>query len=76
MNQKASEFFSKVEEKYGIKLQRVTRCPICGQPGGQLEGNSLIMEHRVDNLNKIVYHRWSYSTGRLVEHEPQDTNVI
>jgi len=76
MNQKTDEFFSKVENKYEVNIGRVKRCPICKAEGTPMQGNGLVMEHRVDGVKGIVYHRWSYGTGRLVQHESSDTNVL
>jgi hypothetical protein len=76
MNQKGNEFFSKVEKKYDVKLGRIERCPICRQQGQPMKGNALVMEHRLGDTKNIVFHRWSYSTGRIVEHEAQETNVL
>tara|TARA_R110000851_G_C13085212_1_gene566255 strand:- start:2798 stop:2923 length:126 start_codon:yes stop_codon:yes gene_type:complete len=41
-----------------------------------VNGNSLVMEHKVADSKRIIYHRWSYATGRKVERESQDTNVL
>ena len=76
MNQKANEFFSRVEKYYDVKLKRVTKCPICGQPGQPVKGNPLVMEHRVADAKGVEYHRWSYSTGRKVEIQTDSTNVL
>ena len=76
MNQKANEFFSKVEEYYDVKLKRVTKCPVCGQEGQPVKGNPLVMEHRVADTKGVVFHRWSYSTGRKVELQTDSTNVL
>jgi hypothetical protein len=76
MNQKGNEFFSKVEKKYGVKLGRIEKCPVCKQQGTPMKGNPLVMEHKVDNAKGFVYHRWSYSTGRRVEIQAEDTNVL
>ena len=76
MNQKTDEFFSKVENKYEVKIGRVKRCPICGAEGTPMQGNGMVMEHRVDTAKGIVYHRWSYGTGRIVQYESSDTNVL
>ena len=76
MNQKANEFFSKVEEYYDVKLKRVTKCPVCGQEGQPVKGNPLVMEHIVADAKVVVFHRWSYSTGRKVELQTDSTNVL
>jgi hypothetical protein len=76
MNQKGNEHCSRVERYYGIKLKRVERCPICRQPGTPVKNNSLVMEHRVADAKGIVYHRWSYSTGRKVDPQAESTNIF
>tara|TARA_R100001015_G_C4632258_1_gene195586 strand:- start:2787 stop:2951 length:165 start_codon:yes stop_codon:yes gene_type:complete len=54
----------------------VKRCPICGAEGTPMRGNGLIMEHRVDGAKGIVYHRWSYGTGRIVQYQSSETTVL
>ena len=76
MNQKGNEHCSRVEEYYGIKLKRVDKCPVCKQPGTPVKNNCLVMEHRVENIKGVVFHRWSYSTGRKVELQTETTNVL
>ncbi len=76
MNQKADEFFSMVEKKHNIKLGRFVKCPICKSLGHPVDGNPLVMEHKVADSKRIIYHRWSYASGRKVERESQDTNVL
>ena len=76
MNQKTDEFFSKVENKYEVSIGRFKRCPICGAEGTPMQNNGLVMEHQVKGSCGIVYHRWSYGTGRIVEPESQDTNIL
>lgn len=76
MNQKGNEFFSRVEKKFGLKVGRHIRCPICRREGNPQEDNPLVMEHRVDTDKAILYHRWSYSTGRIVSRSPEETNVL
>ncbi len=77
MNQKANEYFSKVEKYYDVKLKRVTKCPITGQEGQPVPGNPLVWY--------VIYKgkkgmprtsRWSYSTGRIVCPSAEDTNVL
>ena len=75
MNQKASEYFSKVEKYYDLKLKRVVNCPICGIEGQPVKNNPLVMEHRVTDAKGVVFHRWSYSTGRKVELQTETTNI-
>lgn len=76
MNHKGNEFFSKVEKNYGVTLRRHMNCPVCGREGATQNGNALVMEHRVDDDRKIVYHRWSYSTGRMLVINAEDYNVL
>jgi len=52
------------------------RCPICREEGKAQENNPLVMEHRVDTDKGIIFHRWSYSTGRLVNKQAEETNVL
>jgi hypothetical protein len=76
MNQKGNEHCSRAENYYHIKLKRVERCPQCRQVGSPMKGNHLIMEHRVDGEKGVVYHRWSYSTGRKIDPQSEETNVL
>jgi hypothetical protein len=77
MNQKANEFFSKVEKYYDVKLKRVTKVSyLWTVRDNQLKNNPLVMEHRVADAKGVVYHRWSYSTGRKVEIQLTETNVL
>lgn len=76
MNHKGNEFFSRVEKNYGVKLGRHTNCPVCNREGSVQNGNPLVMEHRVDDERKIVYHRWSYSSGRMLVLNAEDYNVL
>ena len=76
MNQKGNEHCSRVENYYGVKLKRVTRCPICRAEGTPVDGNFLVMEHKVADTKHVVYHRWSYSTGRKVELQTESTNIF
>ena len=76
MNHKGNEFFSRVEKDYDVKLKRQMRCPICREEGKAQENNPLVMEHRVDTDKGIIFHRWSYSTGRLVNKQAEETNVL
>ena len=76
MNQKANEFFSRVEKYYDVKIKRVEKCPICKHQGTPVKDNPLVMEHRVTDAKGVVYHRWSYSTGRKVELQTDSTNVL
>jgi hypothetical protein len=76
MNQKANKYFSKVESVYDIKLGRYNKCPICGKEGQPMKDNEFIMEHRVADAKAIVYHRWSYSTGRKVDLQAENSNDL
>ena len=76
MSQKMNEYCSKVEKIYDFKMGRHTNCPICGQEGTPVKGNHLVMEHRVEDAKGVVYHRWSYSSGRIVELQSESTNVL
>ncbi len=75
MNQKMNEYCSKVEKIYDFKMGRHMKCPVCGQEGTPVEGNHLVMEHRVDTKG-VVYHRWSYASGRVVQLSAESTNVL
>jgi hypothetical protein len=75
MNQKMTEYCSKVESTYDIKMGRHKKCPICKQEGTPVEGNYLVMEHRVETKG-VVYHRWSYATGRAVQPGNDSTNIL
>ena len=75
MNQKMNEYCSKVEKLHDVKLGRHKRCPICREQGTPMQGNDLVMEHRVDEPG-VVYHRWSYTTGRAVQESTESTNVL
>lgn len=76
MNHKANEFFSKVEKVYDIKLGRHMNCPICRQEGTPQNNNPLVMEHRASNERGIVFHRWSFSSGRVIRANSEDFNVL
>lgn len=76
MNHKGNEFFSKVENNYGVKLGRHLNCPVCKREGTIQKDNPLVMEHRVDDDKRIVYHRWSYSSGRMLVINAEDYNVL
>jgi hypothetical protein len=76
MNHKGNEYSLKVERNYDIKLGRYENCPVCGQEGKTQGENFLVMEHRVDEYRGIAYHRWSYSTGRMLVHDSEDSNVL
>jgi len=54
----------------------VVKCPICGAEGQPVKNNALVMEHRVTDAKGVVFHRWSYSTGRKVELQTETTNVL
>ncbi len=75
MNQKMDEYCSKVEGVYDIKMGRHMRCPICKKEGTPVKDNPLVMEHRVETKG-VVYHRWSYASGRIVELQSESTNVL
>lgn len=75
MNQRAKEHCSKVEKIYGVKIGRHHRCPVCRAEGTPVSGNHLVMEHRVDTKG-VVYHRWSFGSGRIVQLESESTNVL
>ena len=76
MNQKANKYFSKVESVYDLKLGRYNKCPMCGKEGRPMKNNPLVMEHRVADTKGIVFHRWSYSTGRKVDLQTEDLNDL
>jgi hypothetical protein len=76
MNQKATKFYSKVEKHYDVKIGRYEKCPICGHQGEPMKNNALVMEHRVSDTKGVVFHRWSYGTGRKVEIQSQETNIL
>jgi hypothetical protein len=76
MNHKGNEFFSKVEKSQGIKTGRHLNCPVCNKEGTVQKDNFLIMEHRVDDDRRIVYHRWSYGSGRMIVINAEDYNVL
>jgi len=76
MNQKGNEHCSRVENIYDISLGRHHKCPICGKEGAPVKGNHLVMEHRVEDEKGVVYHRWSFATGRKVELQSESTNVL
>ena len=76
MNQKANKYFSKVESMYDLKLGRYNKCPICGKKGQPMKDNPLVMEHRVADTKAIVFHRWSYSTGRKVDLQAEVTDNL
>ena len=77
MSQQVNEFFSKVEEKYDVKLKRVTKCPVTGREGQPMPGNPLVwFVAYKDNKGTPIVSRWSYSTGRIVSPSAQDTNVL
>jgi hypothetical protein len=75
MSQKMNEYCSKVEAMYDVKLGRHLTCPICKKEGTPVKGNDLVMEHRVETKG-VEYHRWSYTTGRIVELQSESTNVL
>ena len=75
MNQKMNEYCSKVEKLHGVELGRHKRCPTCRAQGTPVQGNDLVMEHRADEPG-VVYHRWSYTTGRAVQESTESTNVL
>ena len=75
MNQKGKEHCSKVEKIYDINMGRHYRCPVCKQDGTPVEGNHLVMEHRVKDEG-VTYHRWSFGSGRIVEIQSESTNVL
>ncbi len=73
---KINEYCSKIEEKYGLKPRRKSRCPVCGTEGRATPGNNLVWLHRVDTDNgRPEYHRWSYLSGRVVETPDRDTII-
>ena len=76
MNHKGNEFFSKVEKNFNVKLGRFDYCPVCRQEGKTQDNNPLVMEHRLDDYLGIAYHRWSYSTGRMIGFDSEDSNVL
>ena len=75
MNQKMDEYCSKVEQLHDVKLGRFYRCPVCKETGTPVNGNALVMEHRVD-VPGVEYHRWSFATGRTVQEAAENTNVL
>mgnify|MGYP003668202424 CR=1 FL=1 len=75
MNQKENEYFSKVEKKYDVAVKRVIKCPICGTAGTPTTKSQLVWGHRVPEKG-VVFHRWSYATGRIVEISEDETNVL
>ncbi len=77
MNQTANQYFSKVEKHYDVKIKRVTKCPITGQKGQPVPGNPLVWYVSFKGKKgEPRTSRWSYSTGRIVESESHDTNVL
>ena len=77
MSQQVNESFSKVEEKYDVKLKRVTKCPVTGREGEPTPGNPLVwFVAYKGNKGEPIVSRWSYSTGRIVSPSAQDTNVL
>ena len=76
MNQKGNEHCSRAERIYSINLGRHYKCPICKRKGTPVEGNSLVMEHEVEEAKGIVFHRWSFASGRVVEEQSESTNVL
>ena len=75
MNQKMNEYCSKVEKLHDVKLGRFYRCPVCKTTGTPVNGNDLVMEHRVD-VPGVVFHRWSFATGRVVQEAAEYTNIL
>jgi hypothetical protein len=77
MNQKANQYFSKVEKHYDVKVKRVTKCPITGQEGQPTPGNPLVWYVAYKGKKgELRTSRWSYSTGRAVSPSAEDTNVL
>jgi len=77
MNQKANQYFSKVEKHYDVKVKRVTKCPITGQQGQPTPGNPLVWYVAYKGKKgELRTSRWSYSTGRTVSPSAEDTNVL
>jgi len=75
MNQKATEHCLKVERIYNVKVGRHYKCPVCRHKGTPVEGNDLVMEHKVRDKG-VTYHRWSFASGRIVELQSESTNVL
>ena len=75
MSLQENEYFSKVEKKYDVKVKRAIRCPICGADGNPTTKSQLVWEHRASKEG-VVFHRWSYVTGRIVELDREETNVL
>ena len=75
MNQKMDEYCSKVERLHDVKLARKYKCPVCKKTGTPVNGNDLVMEHKVD-VPGFVFHRWSFATGRVVQESAENTNVL
>ena len=77
MNKKINEYCSKIEKKYGVKSKKKKICPQCGEEGRPTNGNDLVWYHRVGaDKSGVVFHRWSYTTGRSVDMIAEDTNVL
>ena len=75
MNQKMNEYCSKAERMHNVRLGRHKKCPVCKAQGTPVQGNHLVMEHRSDEPG-VVYHRWSYASGRMVQESADSTNIL